>query len=415
MLGATCPYLPRTGRAGRPVATGLTGECALGYATMLVVIAPDKFKGSLTALEAAEAMARGVLAAAPGATVDRVPMADGGEGIVDALVAATTGSYREERVTGPLGETVVARFGLLGDGRTAVVEMAAASGLVMVPPEKRDPLITTTRGTGELLLAAIGAGAKRVIVGIGGSATNDGGAGLGQALGFQLLDSEGRELPPGGGGLSRLARIEAATRRRALDAVEIAVACDVTNPLCGQDGASAVYGPQKGATPAMVAALDRNLAHFAEIVERDLGLTIKHLPGSGAAGGLGGGLVAFAGGKLEPGIKLVIDAVNLADRLKDADLCLTGEGAIDAQSAFGKTAVGVGRLARSLGCPTLALAGTIGQGAEAVIEHGVDAYFSICPSPIALDEAITSASRLLACATEQAVRAFLASRRNQGH
>jgi glycerate 2-kinase len=382
---------------------------------MLVVIAPDKFKGSLTALEAAEAMARGVAAAAPGATIDRVPMADGGEGTVDALVAATNGSYRDAKVTGPLGEAVVAQFGLLGDGRTAVLEMAAASGLVMVPPVKRDPLITTTRGTGELLLAAIGAGARRVIVGIGGSATNDGGAGLGQALGFQLLDADGRELPPGGGSLDRLARIDGAGRRRELDGVEIAVACDVTNPLCGPDGASAVYGPQKGATPSMVAALDRNLAHFAAIVVRDMGMSIKDLPGSGAAGGLGGGLVAFAGGKLEPGVKLVIDAVNLADRLKDADLCLTGEGAIDAQSAFGKTAVGVARLARSLGCPTLALAGTIGQGAEAVIDHGVDAYFSICSSPISLDEAIASASRLLERATEQTVRAFLASHRNQGH
>jgi glycerate kinase len=378
---------------------------------MWVVIAPDKFKGSLTAWEAAEAMARGVIRAAPGASIDRVPMADGGEGTVEALVAATDGSYREARVTGPLGEPVVARFGLLGDGRTAALEMAAASGLVLVPFERRDPWIATTRGTGELLLAAIAAGARRVIVGIGGSATNDGGAGLGQALGYRLLDDEGRELEPGGGSLGRLARSDPSGRRPELNGVEVAVACDVTNPLCGPRGASAVYGPQKGATPAMVEALDANLAHLAAIVARDLGVDIRDLPGSGAAGGLGGGLVAFASGRLQPGVDLVIDAVDLARRLEGADLCLTGEGALDEQSAFGKTAVGVARLARSLGCPTLALAGTIGTGAEAVLDQGINAYFSICDGPMSLDQAIARAAALLERATEQAVRAYLAGRR----
>jgi glycerate 2-kinase len=379
---------------------------------MRVVIAPDKFKGSLTALQAAAAMARGVSRAAPGAMIDQVPMADGGEGTTQALVAATGGSIREAQVTGPLGEPVVACFGLLGDGRTAVIEMAAASGLVLVPAEKRNPLVTTTRGTGELLLAAIAAGARRVVVGIGGSATNDGGAGFGQALGFRLLDNTGRDLEGGGRNLGRLTRIDPSQRRRELDGVEIAVACDVSNSLCGPEGASAVYGPQKGATPEMIEALDRNLAHFAAIVERDLGVAIKDQPGSGAAGGLGGGLVAFASGKLEPGIKLIINAVNLAVRLENADLCLTGEGAIDAQSAFGKTAVGVAQLARSLQCPTLALAGSIGPGAEAVLEHGIDAYFSICPGPISLDQAIDQAGALLERATEQGVRGFLAG---QGH
>jgi glycerate kinase len=375
---------------------------------MRVVIAPDKFKGSLTALQAAAAMARGVSHAVPGAMIDQVPMADGGEGTTQALVAATGGSIREAQVTGPLGEPVVACFGLLGDGRTAVIEMAAASGLVLVPAEKRNPLVTTTRGTGELLLAAIAAGARRVVVGIGGSATNDGGAGFGQALGFRLLDNTGRDLEGGGRNLGRLTRIDPSQRRRELDGVEIAVACDVSNSLCGPEGASAVYGPQKGATPEMIEALDRNLAHFAAIVERDLGVAIKDQPGSGAAGGLGGGLVAFASGKLEPGIKLIINAVNLAVRLENADLCLTGEGAIDAQSAFGKTAVGVAQLARSLQCPTLALAGSIGPGAEAVLEHGIDAYFSICPGPISLDQAIDQAGTLLERATEQVVRGFLA-------
>ncbi len=380
---------------------------------MRVVIAPDKFKESLTALEAADAMARGVAAATAAAVIDRVPMADGGEGTVDALVAATDGKIREVQVTGPLGEPVLARFGLSGDGLTAVIEMAAASGLVLVPLAKRNPLITTTRGTGELLLAAIAAGARRVVVGIGGSATNDAGVGMAQALGFRLLDEEGRELSPGGGSLGGLARIDAASRRRELGDVEISVACDVTNPLCGPNGASAVYGEQKGASPAMRATLDRNLAHFAEIAARDLGVAIKDLPGSGAAGGLGAGLVAFAAGKLVPGVDLVIDAVKLGDRLTNAELCLTGEGGLDGQSAFGKTAVGVARLARSLGCPTVALTGTIEPSARAVLDEGIDAYFSICPGPISLEDAIEHAGMLLERATEQVVRAFLAGRARQ--
>ena len=377
---------------------------------MRVVIAPDKFKGSLTALEAAEAMARGLSRVDPSAEIDRVPMADGGEGTVAALVAATGGSYRTVTVTGPLGDPVVASFGLLGDGRTAVLEMASASGLWLVPPALRDPLRATTRGTGQLLLAALKAGARSVIVGIGGSATNDGGAGLGQALGFRLLDTHGRELEPGGGELDRLARIERTDQVAVLGSATIAVACDVTNPLCGPQGASAVYGPQKGATPEVVERLDRNLGHFADIVARDLDVAVRHIPGSGAAGGLGGGLVAFAGGRLEGGVNLVIEAVNLRERLHAADLCLTGEGALDGQSAFGKTAVGVARLAHSLRCPTLAIAGSIGPGAEAVLEQGVDAYFSICPGPVHIDEAIERASELLENATAQAVRAFLAGR-----
>jgi glycerate 2-kinase len=377
---------------------------------MRVVIAPDKFKGSLTALQAAQAMARGVVAAAPSATIDEVPMADGGEGTALALVAATHGRFLESPVTGPLGEPVLARFGLLADGSTAVIEMAAASGLVLVPHHRRNPLIATTRGTGELLLAAIGAGVRRIILGIGGSATNDGGAGLAQALGYRLLDADDRDLKPGGGELGRLARIDPSDRRKELDLVEIAVACDVTNPLCGPTGASAVYGPQKGASPQMIELLDRNLAHLAEIVARDLGIAIKDLPGSGAAGGLGGGLVAFASGKLARGVDLVIDAVGLVDRLRGADLCLTGEGKIDGQSAFGKTIVGVAGLARSLGCPTLALAGSIESGAQAVLELGIDAYFAICPRPVDFDLAVASAGEFLERAAEQAVRAFLAGR-----
>ncbi len=382
---------------------------------MKIILAPDKFKGSLSAPRAARAMARGVLAACPAATLDLVPVADGGEGTVEALVAATGGTFREATVTGPLGEAVVARFGLLGDGTTAVLEMASASGLVLVPHGQRDPLRATTRGTGELLRAALDLGARSIIVGIGGSATNDGGAGLAQALGARLLDAEGEELPPGGAALARLAKIDATSLDPRLASTEIRVACDVSNPLCGPSGASAVYGPQKGATPDMVARLDVALDHFARIIARDMGREVADLPGAGAAGGLGAGLVAFAGGRLTPGIDLVIDTLGLRDRLRGADLCLTGEGCLDASSAFGKTAVGVARLARELGVPCLALAGMIGDGAEAVLNRGIDAYASIAPGPGPLAEAIAEAESRLQRATEQFVRAVLAGRRSAGH
>lgn len=373
-----------------------------------MIIAPDKFKGSLSAPEAAHAIARGAARASVGASVEVVPMADGGEGTVEALVVATGGVFLEASVRGPMGALVLARYGRLGDGRTAAIEMASASGLVLVPPDSRDVTRASTFGTGELLLAAIGGGATRLVVGIGGSATNDGGSGLAQALGYRLVDADGAELPPGGGALGRLDRIDASGRDPRLDGVEVAVACDVANPLRGSRGASAVYGPQKGATPDQVAMLDANLGHLARIIRRDLGVDVAEVPGAGAAGGLGAGLIAFAGGRLEPGVSLVIGAVGLADRLRGADLCLTGEGAIDASSAFGKTAVGVARLARSLGCPTLALVGSIGPGAEDAIGEGIDAYFSICPGPIGLDEAVGRAGELLDRAAEQAVRAFAA-------
>ncbi len=380
---------------------------------MKVIVAPDKFKGSLSAPEAARSIARGVGRAIPGATLDLVPMADGGEGTVEALVEATGGHYREATVTGPLGEAVVARYGRLGDGRTAVIEMAAASGLVLVPPLLRDPMRASTFGTGELIRAAILGGADRLIVGIGGSATNDGGAGMAQALGYRLLDDRGDDLPPGGGPLARLARI-ARPDLDPLAGVTVAVACDVANPLCGPRGASSVYGPQKGATPELVAILDRNLEHFARIIRRDLGVDVADVPGSGAAGGLGAGLIAFAGGELGPGVSLVIEAVGLAKRLAGADLCLTAEGALDASSAFGKTAVGVARLARSEGVPTLAIAGSIGPGAEDVLSEGIDAYFSLCPGPASLEDAMGRASEWLEAAAEQAVRAFLAGLRGPG-
>ena len=375
---------------------------------MRIVVAPDKFRGSLSAAEAARAMACGALRADPSAEILQIPMADGGEGTVEALVSATGGTIREVEVSGPLGEPVLARFGLLGDGETAILEMASASGLALLAASDRDPLRASTRGTGELLLAAIATGARRIILGIGGSATNDGGAGFAQALGFRLLDEDGNHLPPGGGALDRLRRVESGDVR--LGDVTIAVACDVDNPLCGPRGASSVFGPQKGADPATVERLDRNLGHFARILRRDLGQDVADIPGAGAAGGLGAALLAFAGATLRPGVDLVAEAVGLDAALRGADLVLTGEGAIDASSAGGKTAIGVSRMARSLGIPAIGLAGTIGPGAEAVLKDGMLAYFSLCNRPMPLEAAIEDASTLLADVAESAVRLFLAGR-----
>ena len=378
-----------------------------------VVVAPDKFKGSLTAPEAARAMARGVGLAWPDAEVNLVPMADGGEGTVEALVEATGGSFARAIVSGPLGDPVEARFGRLGDGSTAVLEMAAASGLALLPESRRDPLRATTRGTGELLLAAMTAGARTVILGIGGSATNDGGAGLAQALGYRLLDRDGQDLPPGGGSLDRLDRIEPKVISSRLKRVAVRVACDVSNPLCGATGASFVYGPQKGATEDDVRRLDANLAHYARVVARDLGIEVADIAGSGAAGGLGAGLIAFAGGSLVPGIDLVIEAVGLPNRIRGADLVLTGEGTIDASTAYGKAPRGVAGLARSLGVPCLAIGGQLGDGANVLHNLGIDAFASIAPGPGPIEEAMAQAGPRLALATEQLVRVFLSGRR--GH
>ena len=379
-----------------------------------VVIAPDKFRGSLSAIEAALALGRGVRNVLPEARVLTIPMADGGEGTVAALVEATHGGFHSSIVNSPLLEPVSAEFGRLGDSSTFVIEMANASGLSLVSLDLRDPGRTTTRGTGELVLKSIEMGASRILLGLGGSATNDGGAGFGQALGYRLLDKVGNEIGPGGLELGRLDRIDPSFRDRRLDGVRIDVMCDVVNPLCGLNGASRVFGPQKGASADLIARLDENLGHFASIVERDLGKSIRDIPGAGAAGGLGGGVLAFTQATLRPGIELVIDAVGLAESLRDADLCLTGEGSIDGTSAQGKTIVGVARLAHSLDCPTLAIAGHLGPGAEAVLGAHIAAIFSLCPGPIGLDEAIRRASELLDSTAEQVVRAFLAGRDSSG-
>lgn len=382
---------------------------------MRVVLAPDKFKASLSAVQACQAMSRGVLRACPDALVELVPMADGGEGTVEALLSSTGGSWVYERVSGPLGDPVDARFGLSGDGKTALIEMASASGLVLLPPAKRDPLRSSTRGTGELLRSALDRGVERVILAIGGSATNDGGAGLAQALGYRLLDAEDHPIGPGGGALDALDRIDSSHRHPRLGLVEIVVACDVQNPLCGPQGASAVYGPQKGATPEDVQRLDRNLSHFARIILRDLGSDVADVPGAGAAGGLGAGLLAFAGATLRPGFDLVLEASRLHDRLQSADLCLTGEGALDASTAYGKTVAGVGKTALRAGCPVLALVGLIAPGVtgDVAAQLGLDAVFSLARGPISLEESIANAEELLESAAEQATRSFLVGRRGK--
>ena len=359
---------------------------------MKIVIAPDSYKESLSALEVAQAVEAGFRQVFPDADYVLVPVADGGEGTVDAMVAATGGRKETVTVSGPLGEPVEAFYGLTGDGDTAVIEMAAASGLALVPPDRRNPLLTNSRGTGELIRAALDAGARRFILGIGGSATNDGGAGMVQALGVRLLDLEGRELDGSGGDLARLERIDVSALDPRLAECRIEVACDVDNPLTGARGASAVFGPQKGATPEMVQALDANLARLARLVERDLGVAVDAVPGAGAAGGMGAAMLAFFGATLKPGIEIVTAAVDLDTQVRDADLVITGEGRIDFQTVHGKTPIGVARVAKRHGKPVIGIAGSLGAEVGVVHAHGIDAVFSVLGKPCTLDEALRDAA-----------------------
>src|SRR6266702_7932573 len=318
---------------------------------MRIVIAPQSLKGSLSAAEAGLAIAKGARAVYPEADITIVPVADGGEGTVQALVDATGGRIVEQTVTGPLGEPVLAFFGLLGDRRTAAIEMAACAGLPLVPPARRDPRITTTYGVGELILAALDCGCRHFITGIGGSATNDGGAGMAQALGASLLTDEGTAIARGGAALATLSRISTATLDPRLQECTFEVACDVSNPLCGPTGASAVYGPQKGATPEMVEELDKALAHYAQIIEQDLRMSVRDIPGAGAAGGLGAGLIAILQATLRPGAYIGFEAVHLEERIRKADLVITAEGQIDAQTAYGKSVGAVAEIAKRYGLP----------------------------------------------------------------
>ena len=371
---------------------------------MKIVIAPDSFKGSLTALEVANAIKEGVKRVMPEAEIDEVPMADGGEGTVQALVDATGGQIITEDVCDPLGNQIQADFGILGDGETAVIEMAAASGLPLVPEDKRNPMFTTTYGTGELIRAALKRGCRKLIVGIGGSATVDGGAGMAQALGARLLDKAGNEVPRGGGGVEHLDRIDASQLDSRIAEATTVVACDVDNPLVGPGGGVEVYGPQKGATPEMVEKLDQYLDRYADIIKRDLGADVKKAPGAGAAGGLGAGLMAFLNAELKLGIDIVIDAAGLEQHLKDADLVITGEGMIDSQTIYGKTPIGVAKAAKKFNIPVIGIAGGISDDASVVYENGIDALMSIVSYPMSLETAIERAYELVANSTERAMR-----------
>ncbi|MEK3732967.1 glycerate kinase [Paenibacillus sp. FSL M8-0334] len=359
---------------------------------MKIVIAPDSFKESLSALEAAEAIEKGFRSVFPDADYYKMPMADGGEGTVRSLVDATGGTIMERVVTGPLGEPAQAFFGITGDGRTAIIEMAAASGLHLVPAERRNPLLTSTRGTGELIRFALEEGVEHMIIGIGGSATNDGGAGMVQALGGRLLDRSGREIGPGGGALSDLHEVDMSGLDARLAGVRIEVACDVDNPLTGPRGASAVFGPQKGATPDMVQLLDRNLSHFADVAEQALGKTFREKEGAGAAGGLGAGLIAFLNADLRRGIDIVLNASRFEDIVRDADLVITGEGRIDRQTIYGKTPIGVAKAAKKYDVPVIGIAGSLSDDSAVVHDHGIDALFSIVPGVVTLPEAFESAA-----------------------
>ena len=371
---------------------------------MRVVIAPDSFKESLSAVEACDAIAAGLRRAWPDAELHLVPMADGGEGTVEAFVTAAGGEYVHANVTGPLGEPVSARYAIVAGGETAIIEMAAASGLPLVRRERRDVGRATTYGTGELIDHALAQGARRVMVGLGGSATCDGGAGMAQALGFALLDEDGAPLPPGGLALTRLRIIRRPIEREIIERATFTAICDVDNPLCGPRGAARVYGPQKGADPPTVAALDEALAHFAKVVADQLGVDVREVPGTGAAGGLGAGMIGFLGAELVRGVDAVAEVCKLEEKLARADLVITGEGRMDAQSANGKTPVGVARLARRAGVPVLALAGALGDGYEAVYAAGIDTVFPILSKPVSLDDALANAARYLSDAAERAAR-----------
>lgn len=377
---------------------------------MRIVVAPDSYKGSVSALGVAQAMERGILQVFPGADVRKIPIADGGEGTVEALVTATSGELRQAEVTGPLGEKLTAQWGILGDGRTAVIEMAAASGLPLVPAEKKNPRITTTYGTGELMRAALDAGLRKIIIGIGGSATNDGGTGMARALGARFTDPDGKELPDGGAALPRLQRIDLSGLDPRLQDTEITVACDVDNPLCGPRGASAVFGPQKGATPEIVAELDAALAHFAAIAQQVTGRQVAELPGAGAAGGLGAGLMFFTRAKLKPGVEIVLDAVGFAEIVREASFVVTGEGRTDFQTAFGKAPVGVAKVAKQFDVPVFCLSGGLGEGADDVLAQGIDAVMSICDRPLTLDDCMSAGSALIEAGATRLCRIIKAAR-----
>ncbi len=371
---------------------------------MKIVIAPDSFKESLTALEVAESIETGFKQIFPDAEYVKVPMADGGEGSVQSLIDATQGEFVEVEVTAPLGNKVTGFLGISGDKQTAFIEMAAASGLHLVPFESRNPLKTTSFGTGELIKKALDLGVKKILLGIGGSATNDGGVGMLQALGISFKNANGEEISFGGEALSQIASISIENLEPRLAEVEFEVACDVNNLLCGELGASAVFGPQKGATPAMVLTLDNALAHFAKVAKAQLGVNIKDKAGAGAAGGMGGGLLLLPHAQLKAGVQIIIEATKLAEHVKDADLVITGEGRMDAQSIAGKTPVGVAKTAKQFDKPVIAIVGCLREDYNVVYQHGIDAVFPIIRNLGSLETTLAKGKENLTSSAENVAR-----------
>lgn len=371
-----------------------------------IVVAPQAFKQSISARAAAIAIQTGIHKAVPDAETVLVPVADGGDGTLAALIDTTGGKYFTAEVTGPLGEPISAQWGVMGDGRTAVIEMALASGLALIPDDRRDPRTATTHGTGELMVAALDAGYTRIIVGLGGSATNDGGSGMASALGARFLDESGAPLPPGGAALANLRSIDTSGLHPLVEQATIVGATDVTNPLCGDTGASAIFGPQKGATPEIIEELDGCLGNMAQVIRAELGLDVADTPGSGAAGGLGAGLIAFANCDLRSGIDMVCDALGFDASAANADLVITGEGRADRSTAFDKAPVGIARRSKALGVPTMLLAGSLGEGYEALYEHGIDAIIPIAEEPSTLEFSLRNGAELLERAAERAVRLY---------
>jgi glycerate kinase len=380
---------------------------------MRIVVAPQEFKGSLTASEAAAAMAVGAREALPSGKIETVPMSDGGPGTVDAVVTASGGRTVTTTVRDPLGRPVAADWGTAGE-ETAVIEMAAAAGLLRLTEGERDPRLASTYGVGELVRAALDAGCRRLIVGQGGSATNDGGAGMAQALGVRFLDEGGGDLPPGGAALARLDRIDSSGLDPRLAGCDVVAATDVMNPLCGPEGASLVYGPQKGASPEVARELDAALRRYGEVVERDVGVSVLDMPGAGAAGGLGAGLIAFLGARIEPGVEVVAEVVRLRERVRGAALVLTGEGRLDGQTGYGKTVAGVARIAAAEGVPVVVVAGTLGEGWERILETGVEGVELIVPRLGTLEEAMERPAEMLSAATVWAVNGWLRLRSAEG-
>lgn len=369
---------------------------------MHIVIAPDSFKESASAERVCHSISEGIKKAVPNATVKNIPMADGGEGSLSTLMHALSGEIFAKTVTGPLGNPVQARFGVAGE--IGVIEMAEASGLMLVPEDKRNPSVTTTYGTGELIREVIERGCIKVVVAIGGSATNDGGVGMAQALGYSFKDINGNEIGFGGGCLSELVSIDHSGIYKGLADVEMVVACDVNNPLCGDKGATYVYAAQKGALESDLNTLDNAMMNLADVITKDIGKIITHMPGAGAAGGLGGGLVAFCNATLEKGVELVLDLVNFDDSLKNADLVITGEGRMDGQSVFGKTPIGISKRAAMYNVPVVAVVGSMGTDIEELYNHNIQSIMSIVQGPMKLEDAVERVDELIASASERLTR-----------